>query len=231
MACSALAMLGGAPTTNVASQRRYAFLVVDDEVECANALRRFLLQIESVVVVVAYSVHEALDATPPFGHWNGMVIDVRLGYGKDDGFHVHDSWCKRGLRVPALFVTSDLTKEVARSAQERGAQALGKQVTLKDLTIFVDEALRRTDAEYRCAQIADAWQVRYGFTVAERNVFYLGLLSIERATIADKRAVQTDTVKKQAGHIIQKTRDRTFAVALQRALLEALVDCAPPRAD
>jgi hypothetical protein len=38
-------------------------------------------------------------------------------------------------------------------------------------------------------------------------------------------------VKKQAGHIIQKTRDRTFAVALQRALLEALVDCAPPRAD
>jgi DNA-binding NarL/FixJ family response regulator len=160
--------------------------------------------------------------------WRAFVFDVGLPDGS--GLHVLAFARARYGWTPALILTGIRDVDVGNAAYDLNARCAWKN----------DDDMSRVEAFFKvaiaCPPTLDPlwvgsqrWGHRYGFSTAEKDVFFRTAEGATEAEIAVERGSTLKTVESHARSICFKTGDRSLKEAVLRFIREEIrADWRPP---
>lgn len=204
-------------------------LVLDDDLEFLDLVARFLRRTSSVAEVLTASSISQAEQLARDHEVRVFVVDERVG--NDSGLAFIESARPSHPGSRFLHFTSDERWELAAEALRRGADGVVKKSSWTELLIdavrkvghgegFIDPGYMMEIIRSLRERPPDAVRACANLTRAEREVLE-GLARDEsNATIAKRRGVKKDTVKRQAKAAIEKlgAGNRREAVQIARRL-------------
>ena len=196
-------------------------LVVEDEAVYGRCLLRTIQRSGGAGTLVG-AIREARVRFASGAFWNALIVDVFLPDGS--GLEFLKEARATGIHVPTLIITGLRDNALAQAAFALGATYLVKPVEDVYVESLVYHAFEQAtlDTRTRLHRVVNRWTVRYGLSVAERDVLLLGVQGHDRAAIAAIRGTTEATIKNQIHGLFQKTGDSCLREAAMRVLQEAL---------
>jgi DNA-binding NarL/FixJ family response regulator len=181
---------------------RLDVLVLEDDPVLSSHLESIVAR--EFVPRVASSVAAAREIIAAFPRIDAAILDYQLpdGTGLDVIEHLHQS----SIRIPILLLTAHFDRELAITAQDRGAEFAVKPASLERVETFLRAAraaaLERERA--RTLDIAARIAERYGLSKQEARLLSLYASGIARTDLADAMKVSENTVKTMVRRILWK---------------------------
>lgn len=193
-------------------------------------------------VTIAATIDSALSHRPRGGHWTAALLDVDVPDGS--GFTVLDALRLGDTELPVLMFSDSERGPTNNVVFAKRASLLIRPVPPGHVQMFLDSplvlahgaarhAIRPPTApapplEVEMIEISGAWRARYHLTSTEGDVLHLALQGLERAEMADRRAVSENTIKSQVNRLLSKTGCISLAELTSEAMREILLNT--PRA-
>lgn len=187
--------------SDAAGERLDVLLLEDDPVLSAHLASIVGREFEPRV---ASSVAEAKEIVAAFPRLDAAILDYQLPDGT--GLEVIEHLHQLAVRIPTLLLTAHFDREIALTAQDRGAEFAVKPASLDRVESFLRAARASAVDRERARTLDIAAQIaeRYGLSKQEARLLSLYASGTARTDLAEAMGISENTVKTMVRRVLWK---------------------------
>ena len=180
----------------------YDVLVVDDDPVLSGHLARVVSREFRAHVGASVEAARALIAALP--RLRAAILDFELPDGT--GLDIIDALHSAGIRVPTLLLTAHFDRDLALTAQDRGAEFAVKPASLERVELFLAAVRASAAGRDRAHKLDVASRIaeRFGLSKQEANLLSRYASGTARTELAVAMGISENTVKTLVRRILVK---------------------------